>query len=421
MSRDDGMTAVSADEFNDNVVRSLAGQSTASVYVGSPFCPTRCLSCTRDSMASNDDGVRASYNANVIKEVQQRFGNRSDPKPISRFKLAGGTSNLDNDNAIAMLVTGVQEFFPFIDDGFMRAEISLSASRTSISQMRLLRALGFNSVKFEVRDIDPTVQQGIGRSQSVRMIEDAVGQARDSGFEEVTLDFVYGLPGQTVESLRRSLAIITNQINPDRIDTEAFVPNANRHAHHRALTQIASCSLADRFAMFSTLVNELKHAGYEWIGVDCFVKSDHPFIKAQAQGTLHRDSNGWSIDKSDVALGFGVAAISEAIGMVAKNVSDINAWINPQQNGSLFESTKMYSQRQQIARAAFRSILCNVRVKKNQFSDFDDGDIKIAFGDLIERGTIMDCGDSLSLSDVGRLALGVQFSSLANDHQWLMH
>ena len=66
----------------------------------------------------------------------------------------------------------------------------------SAAQFDLLRAFGFRNVRLGVPDVEPEVQKSIGRIQSIELARDVCTMAREAGFETVSLDVTYGLPGR---------------------------------------------------------------------------------------------------------------------------------------------------------------------------------------------------------------------------------
>ena len=72
--------------------------------------------------------------------------------------------------------------------------IEISPRRSSVSQLQLLRGLGYRSLRLEVRDLDPGVQQALAKHNSYAVLEDVFRNARDAGFETISMDLLYGLP-----------------------------------------------------------------------------------------------------------------------------------------------------------------------------------------------------------------------------------
>src|SRR5690606_39751809 len=97
------------------------------------------------------------------------------------------------------------------------------------AQIHQLRALGFNRLSFGVQDFDEAVQKAVNRLQSEEQTRDLVLAAREAQFRPISVDLIYGLPLQTVESFDTTLSKII-EMRPDRIAayTYAHLPELVR-------------------------------------------------------------------------------------------------------------------------------------------------------------------------------------------------
>ena len=80
----------------------------------------------------------------------------------------------------------------------------------------MLRELGFNRVSFGVQDLEETVQIAVNRVQSEELIENVMTEARSLGYHSINIDLIYGLPHQTVDTMRHTVERII-EISPDRL------------------------------------------------------------------------------------------------------------------------------------------------------------------------------------------------------------
>jgi oxygen-independent coproporphyrinogen-3 oxidase len=186
-------------------------------------------------------------------------------------------------------------------------------------------AIGFSRASFGVQDFDPVVQKAVNREQSVEQTLEAITACRDSGFESVNVDLIYGLPKQTVTGFARTLDIVTDA-RPDRI---AIYGYAHMPQVFKAQTQIEAADLpppADKLALLQLAIAKLEHAGYRHIGMDHFALPDDELARAQDAGTLHRNFMGYTTHADCDLIGLGVSAISHIGDSFSQNPRDLPAW-----------------------------------------------------------------------------------------------
>jgi oxygen-independent coproporphyrinogen-3 oxidase len=92
----------------------------------------------------------------------------------------------------------------------------------SRGQLEALRGSGFQRISYGVQDFDPVVQAAIGRPQPEAVVREAVALARESGFEGINIDLIYGLPAQTAASFERTLDAAL-ALEPDRVPATAML------------------------------------------------------------------------------------------------------------------------------------------------------------------------------------------------------
>ena len=160
--------------------------------------------------------------------------------------------------------------FAFGTDG----ERSLEADPRLVTRDQLagLRELGFRRISFGVQDFDPVVQAAIGRLEPEAEVRRAVELARETGFEGVNVDLVYGLPSQTPGRSSTPCARLSRSspIGSPAITTRmcrACAPTSG------SSTPVVP-SRDEKFHLFRMAVDALTGGGYEWIGLDHFARAE---------------------------------------------------------------------------------------------------------------------------------------------------
>lgn len=172
----------------------------AGVYIHIPFCKRLCAYC--DFYKS----VRLSYLEEVVaamhRELSERRGYLRDQR-IETLYFGGGTPSLLSVEQLAGLKRRVEELFDCSDLG----EVTLEANPDDLTAPYLegLRKAGFNRLSIGVQSFDDEELRWMNRRHTAQRAEEAVREARAAGFENLTLDLIFGVPGFGEEVLRRNL------------------------------------------------------------------------------------------------------------------------------------------------------------------------------------------------------------------------
>jgi oxygen-independent coproporphyrinogen-3 oxidase len=172
------------------------------LYVHLPFCRARCAYCDFNTYAGLEELMPAYVEA--LRQEMARVAGRGDPHPITTLYLGGGTPSLLPLPLMARILEGVAATFE-LDP---RAEVSVEANPGTVSEeyLRGLRRLGVNRLSLGVQAAHDEELALLGRIHTWAQAREAVTQARRAGFENLSLDLIYGLPGQTEDSWKTTLA-----------------------------------------------------------------------------------------------------------------------------------------------------------------------------------------------------------------------
>jgi oxygen-independent coproporphyrinogen-3 oxidase len=384
------------------------------LYVHIPFCPSRCLSCDHLALVEHDSAVIDNYLEVLTSEMALMAQASHVPIRINRLHIGGGSPNYLEDIQLATLMAGIHSAFEITSD----AEISMEVNprRTSRAQFELLQGLGIRNLNLEVRDVDSKVQNELGRTQSFSLLEDVYGMARDMNFDSVTMDFLFGLPGQTSSSVKDSVAMIA-ELGPDVLLCQQYTRRPHQFPHQAAIDESAMPSLAEKLAIFNSVVVGLENRGYEWIGLNAFVKQGHPLAVAQQNRTLEFNTLGYSAVKSEQTLGAGIGAVSEIDDVVAQNYIDLDAWKIAVQRGHLATQVLVETTEFELARrSVMRRLMCNVSVPVSALTTPKVADL---IDSLESQGYTEREGGFVYLTSLGRLALPHFWSDSSPRFRWL--
>jgi oxygen-independent coproporphyrinogen III oxidase len=179
---------------------------TASLYLHIPFCHTRCHYCDFNTYAGmlplREPYVRALQTEIALAGAMAQLPDGGRRRSRTIF-FGGGTPSLLSVQQITRLLQACYQAFA-VDE---HAEISMEGNPGTLSpgQLQGLRLAGVNRLSFGAQTFDAGLLQTLGRIHSPEAIVQAVESARSAGFTSINLDFMFGLPGQTMQQWQETL------------------------------------------------------------------------------------------------------------------------------------------------------------------------------------------------------------------------
>ncbi len=253
------------------------GERGFGLYVHVPFCAVRCGYCDfntytlRELGAGSDGSVvspaspasPAAYVDAAVAEVRlaRRVLHEVD-RPLDTVFFGGGTPTLLPPAALARIVAAASDEFGLAAD----AEVTTESNPDSVTpaDLRALREAGFTRVSFGMQSSVSHVLRVLDRSHDPDRVPLVVQWARDAGFEQVSLDLIYGTPGETVEDWRRSLDTAL-ACEPDHVSAYALIVEDGtalaRRVRRHEVPAPEDDDLADKYLLADEVLGA---AGYAW-------------------------------------------------------------------------------------------------------------------------------------------------------------
>lgn len=325
-------TQITATEYSDELSRDSASPRSIALQIYLPFCPIRCLNCQKHVTITHDSAEIDRYLDSLEREVALVVDKIGNSQPLSQLSVGGGSPNYLSDLQLVRLISMLERAFKL--DTSTEMSIEANARHTSATQLKLLHGLGFTRISFSIGDLDPMVQLAIGRSQSLDMLREVFDTARESGFDTISTDLMYGLPNQTTGSMRRTVRSMTS-LAPDRISCGVYNRRADIFPHQHAIAGTQMPSVADKLALLNVIVDGLTGDEYAWVGLDCFMRHEDFLCRAQRAHKLKRNWLGYTVSETDSVLGFGTNAVSEIGRLYVQNHVDLPAWSQSLSTGLL--------------------------------------------------------------------------------------
>jgi len=179
-----------------------------SLYIHIPWCVRKCPYCDFNSHTANGALPETEYIAALLADLDLDL-HAVQGRVLQSIFFGGGTPSLLSAHAIGKILNGVAARIPFADD----IEITLEANPGTTEQEKFhgFRAAGVNRLSLGIQSLNPEHLKTLGRIHSGEQAINAVAQARHAGFDNINLDLMHGLPGQSVENaaedLRGALAL----------------------------------------------------------------------------------------------------------------------------------------------------------------------------------------------------------------------
>ncbi len=281
------------------------------IYIHIPFCRSKCQYCDFYSLTTKDDKLLDSF-IDAITAHMKEAGSLAPNHIVDTVYFGGGTPSFFGADGMATLLGAVRRHFDVAAD----AEITFEANPDSVSDklLKRLRAEGFNRVSLGVQTDDDALLQKLGRPHNYAQAVAAVQRIRKAGFRNLSIDLMYGLPGQTLsawqDTLRHVLTMGPEHMSCYGLKVEERTP----------LYQYKDvCGIADddtQADMYLAAVEILRSKGYRQYEISNFAR----------KGMVSRHNMKYWTGME--YLGFGPDASSDFGGKRFTCVRDLMAYID---------------------------------------------------------------------------------------------
>ena len=192
------------------------------VYVHVPFCSVRCGYCDFNTYTADELGegaTRASFADTAVAEVRQMAATLGS-RPVETVFFGGGTPTQLPAQDLVRILRAIDDAMGLAPG----AEVTTEANPDSVepSSLQTLRDGGFTRISFGVQSAVPHVLATLDRTHDPERVPQAVRWAREAGFEQLSLDLIYGTPGESLADWQRSLDQAV-ALEPDHVSAYALI------------------------------------------------------------------------------------------------------------------------------------------------------------------------------------------------------
>lgn len=310
-------------QAHETWIKAVPANTAISLYVHIPYCKKLCWFCGCSTKITQKYGPVETYLSLLLREIRmvaERIGRK---QAVSHIHFGGGSPTILAPEDFARVMEVLVQQFAIQPN----AEIAIEADPRGISEAKVAsyKKHGVNRISIGVQDFDASVQEAINRIQPFSMVYDTVKLCRDYGIDNVSLDLIYGLPKQNIESFKRTIdyALL---FEPSRIALFGYAHVPWKKKNMRLIDENELPDVTTRYAMFDAASERFNNAGYAAIGLDHFAKQDDSMAIALKARTLKRNFQGYTTDQSNVLIGLGASAISSFSQGYAQNASGVDVY-----------------------------------------------------------------------------------------------
>ena len=237
----------------------------AGIYIHIPFCKRRCIYC--DFFSTTQSEKKADYVHALVRELEVRK-DYLDNEEIETIYLGGGTPSQLSQEELEKIFAHIYKVYKVIPD----AEITLEANPDDLTPeyVSMLRTLPFNRISMGIQTFQEETLKLLHRRHTAQQAIEAFRRCREAGFQNISIDLMYGLPGETLETweqdLQQAIALHPEHISAYHLIYEEGTTLWNLREQNKVEEAEEELSLT----LFKTLIERLTKAGYQHYEISNF-------------------------------------------------------------------------------------------------------------------------------------------------------
>ncbi|MDP3547555.1 MAG: oxygen-independent coproporphyrinogen III oxidase, partial [Phreatobacter sp.] len=300
----------------------LSPETSLSLYLHVPFCQTMCSYCGCHTKVTRKVEPIDAYRRHLEAEIDLIAG-LTPARRVRHIHWGGGTPTMLGEAGLASVSERLALRFGIGRDA--EHAIELDPRQVDDSLAATLARVGVNRASLGVQDLNPHVQEAIGRVQPYDLVVAAVEALHRAGIDALSFDLMYGLPHQSLEDLLRTIDLAV-ALKPGRISLFGYAHVPWFKTHQRLIDEAALPDAAERFRQANAARDALVAHGYEAIGLDHFALPSDSMARMARDQTLKRNFQGYTTDDAEALLGFGASAIGRLPQGFVQNAPDIGGY-----------------------------------------------------------------------------------------------
>jgi oxygen-independent coproporphyrinogen-3 oxidase len=296
--------------YNPGVISSE--NSPYSIYIHIPFCQKRCSYCDFNTY-SGIESLIPSYMKALRQEIQLVALSVHERLPVHTVFFGGGTPSLLPVDEFENVFSTLHEFYNLVEN----AEVTIEANpgTLSLTYLQNLRSMGVNRLSLGMQSSQPGELSLLGRQHNFSAVANSVTWARQAGFENLSLDLIFGIPGQTLDHWNETVQKALH-LSPEHLSLYALTLEQGTPLESWVSRGIVAAPDDDLAAEMYELAGEvLDKAGYAQYEISNWAKKDR-------EGDLYTCLHNLQYWRFLPYLGFGAGAHGFANQIRTANILD---------------------------------------------------------------------------------------------------
>lgn len=362
------------------------------IYIHIPFCNSKCGYCAFCSFPA-EKAVKEEYITRLAAEIRVGRGNQAENKRFKSLYIGGGTPSELTVDQTARIVQETEKHYRFTPDAERTIEVNPFSG--SFGKLEAYRQMGFNRLSIGIQSLSDPLLRLIGRPHTADQALETVQAATKAGFSNISVDLIFGLPGQTLDDLTESVRTLTAV--PEITHLSAYSLSIEPGTRFDRLVQSGELTLPDEVSereMQYCLNGLIDQAGFEQYEISNYAR---PGFQA-VHNSSYWDLTGY--------LGFGLSASGYTNGVRYTNTADLHQYLSTPEECSIPAESHCCDKEEAMGDFMFLGLRRNKGVT--------DSDFRMMFGtsffehwpgqirQLRDRGLLMQENDNLRLTASGR-------------------
>ncbi|WP_281532989.1 radical SAM family heme chaperone HemW [Anaerocolumna aminovalerica] len=357
------------------------------LYIHIPFCVKKCDYCDFLSGPASEE-IKRLYVKALIKEILSNRDLASEYLVKTIF-IGGGTPSSVDGRFIGDILEAVREVFPVSE----KAEISIEANPGTLNEDKLkeYKKAGINRISFGLQSVDDRELKLLGRIHSYKEFEDNYLLARELGFQNINVDLISALPGQTMEQWLCTLEKVI-LLKPEHISAYSLILEEGTPFFERYSEEDQDEDLDRR--IYGKTREVLEKAGYYRYEISNYARPGY---------ACRHNSSYWTRTNY---LGLGLGASSLFHNIRFHNEENMQLYIENSHNRKQIRKDIEYlDKNKQMEEFMFLGLRMTEGIHKNKFKDLFGEDIENIYGDVLkqsfEEGLLMEEHNHIFLTEKG--------------------
>ena len=380
------------------------------LYIHIPFCKKKCNYCDFVSFANSEEKIEEYINCLIceIKEVAENVKfqfqqKKGDLVNVRSIYIGGGTPSYIDSKYIKQILNTIRNSYDFVMAGLIDKqeqfpEITIEINPGTVTEEKLkdYKYSGVNRISIGMQATQNRLLTQLGRIHSYQEFKTTYLLARKICFNNINIDFMIGLPNQTIENIKESLQKI-KKLNPEHVSVYSLIVEENTILSKQIEEGTLKLPEENKEReMYWTVKNFLEENGYNHYEISNFAKPNRE---------SRHNMDCWNQKEY---FGFGVAAHSYVDNVRFSNITDLNSYIEnykhnePEKNFVFHEKENYLDTMKEYLLLGFRKIKgVSKKDFENKFQLPIESIFKLELEELKEKGLILENEDTYYLSDKG--------------------